>query len=237
MKTKAFTFFLFLLPAVLCAQPDSSKFCIRLNGGYADVGSSNGLSSLGAVSSSNRQWEISLAAGYVIDKHWEIGLGFNYRKQKINALAEFDFPIPDQLWLEPDQQQWLEMLGMEFTETKMHLTTFDLYAIRNWRLFSRLYFTPKLTFRIGKAKGTQESVIVTSTGWAPILIGSNNDISYDYAALQLVPALTFHINRHFALNLELGSFQFSAIDWEWDNKQWEATVNPAYWRLGTVFSF
>ncbi|MDR2914055.1 MAG: outer membrane beta-barrel protein [Tannerella sp.] len=250
MTTNKFLLLLLLFPLTVAAQPDSSRFNIRLNGGYADIASSNGVSSLGAVSSNSRQWEVSLSAGYIIDKHWEIGLGFSYQKQKTRAQSTVNIPI-DPYWLGQEYAgtgtYWL---GVEQTEANVHLTTFDIYTAGYWRLFNRFYFTPKLTFRIGGAKGTQESVLATATEYQindfyvllpasprPQLTSRESNISYDYAALQLAPAFTFYINRHFALNLETGSFHFSAIDWEWDNKQWLANVNPAYWRLGIVVAF
>jgi hypothetical protein len=88
----------------------------------------------------------------VIGKRWEVGLGFGYRKQKASILSQLYFPTQGAQWL-----------GVEATETNVRLITFDAYTIRYWRLFSRLYFTPKLIFSIGGAKETQETNMATDS--------------------------------------------------------------------------
>jgi hypothetical protein len=235
-------FLLLLFPLFANAQPDSSKFHIRLNAGYADIASTNGLISLSAISSNSRQWETSLSAGYIINSYWEAGISFSYLKQRIQAESFHYFPVYHK-----------NILGSEQTETKIHLVAVDIYTVGYRQLFSRLYFTPKLAFTVGRGNGVQKSSfqadaypIGSGNGifeWYPedevsrYSTVNENNISYDYAALNLAPAFTYYLNRHFALNLETGIFMFSTIDWKWDNKQWLANVNPTYWRLGIIVAF
>ena len=50
-----------------------------------------------------------------------------------------------------------------------------------------------------------------------LIIGETTKISYNYFAMSLVPAFSYYLNQHFAINLETGNFKFNIIDWEW---QW-----------------
>jgi len=223
MKNIFFSLFL-LFPLFVHAQPDSSRFIIRFNGGYADTGSSNGVASLGALASNTGAWNVGLAVGLPLGKHWEAGIGFEYWKQKTIAQSEIYLPL-----------QWQ---AMQQTETDMKLIVGKLYMAGRWQLFSRLYFTPIFSTGIGKATEIQ----MINTYVAEYMSYFNwwineSDISYDYFSINLAPAFSFYLNHHFALNLEIGSFSFSTTDWEWDNKQWLANINPAYWKLGIIVSF
>jgi len=232
--TKNGFFSLFLLfPLFAYAQMDSSRFIIRFNGGYADTGSSNGVASLGALASNTGAWNVGLAVGLPLGKHWEAGIGFEYWKQKTEALSEIYLP-----------KQWL---AMQSTETDMKLIIGKLYLAGRCKLFSQLYFSPIFSTGIGKATSTQTSFTAVrqdfdgqlqiGDGDALIAWGSESVISYDYFSINLAPTFSFYLNRHFALNLETGSFSFSTTDWEWDNKQWLASINPTYWKLGIIVTF
>ena len=102
------------------------------------------------------------------------------------------------------------------------------YLAGHWRMSNRLYFNPMLSLGIGKVKSGSEVLN---------FLGFESDFSYDYFAINLAPAFSFYLNPHFALNLETGSFSFATTDWEWDNKQWLAHINPAYWKLGIIVMF
>ena len=216
---------LFLLfPSLAYAQKDSSSVIIRFNGGYADTGSSNGVASLGSTASNSRDWNVGLTVGLPVGKRWEVGLGFEYWKQR--TIAESTIYFPNQ------------SLHMQFTETDVNLIIGKAYAAGRWKLFSQLYFNPMLLVGIGKAKGTQSY----QTAFSPnmqinYLVEGESKISYDYFAIRLAPAFFYYFNRHFAINLETGSFRFTTSDWKWDNKQWLANVNPAYWQLGVIITF
>ena len=232
-----FTLFL-LFPLLAFAQPDSSSVVLRFSGGYADTGSSNGVASLGATSSNTRDWNVRLTVGLPVGKCWEVGLGFEYLKQKTTAESK--------IYL---QKQWL---AIERTETVMNLFIGKVYMAGHWRILNRLYFNPMLYLGIGKAKGTQKSdkavreMVYIEPGTI-IDIGppsqinglwfSEMKISYDYFAIGLAPAFSYYLTKHFALNLETGNFRFSTADWDWDNKQWLANVNPMYWQLGIIVTF
>ena len=227
---------LLLFPLLAYAQPDSSKLIIRFNGGYADTGSSNGVASLGASESNSRNWNVGLTVGFPFGKRWEAGVGFEYWKQKTIAKSTMYLP-----------KQWS---AMEVTETNLNLIVVKVYMSGYWRIFNRLYFNPMFSVGIGRAKGTLESfkavrediTIDDFLVLQPIsqINGAWNyesKISYDYFAMNLAPAFSFYLDRHFALNLETGSFSFSTTEWEWNNKQWLANVNPAYWKLGIIVTF
>ena len=224
---------LFLLFSSLAyAQKDSSSVIIRFNGGYADTGSSNGVASLGSTVSNSRDWNVGLTLGLPVGKRWEVGLGFEYWKQKTVALYSIYLP-----------KQWA---AMELAETKMNIFIGKVYVAGRWQLFNHLYFNPMLSVGIGKATGTQKShtavtKIFTEGGLVQDDISgawtSEPDISFNYFAISLSPAFSYYFNRHFALNLETGDFRFTTSDWKWDNKQWLANVNPVYWRLGVIITF
>jgi len=230
-------FALFLLfPLLACAQKDSSSVIIRFNGGYADTGSSNGVATLGSTASNSRDWNVGLTVGLPVGKRWEVGLGFEYWKQKTIAQSTIYLP-----------KQWI---AREMTETDMNIIIGKAYVTRRWQLLSRLYFHPMISVGIGKAKGILVSFkavreeININDGFElqlPSQIdgawGYESKISYDYFAIGLAPAFSYYFNRHFALNLEIGNFRFATTDWEWDNKQWLASVNPAYWKLGVIVTF
>lgn len=235
MVKNKFFLLLFLFPLLASAQPDSSFLILRFNGGYADIGSSNGAASLGAVESSIRDWNIGLTVGFPVSDHWEAGIGFEYRKQKATTGSEIYLP-----------QQWV---AMQLTETDINLVIGKAYLAGSWRLFSRLYFNPVLSVGIGQATGVQKYLTAARAYISPSEIisigesvytgniGGESDISYSYFAIGLAPAFSFYFTRHFALNLETGNFRFSTTDWKWDNKQWLANINPEYWRLGIVVAF
>ena len=236
MNKKNFFSLLLLFPLFAYAQPDSSKLIIRFNGGYADTGSSNGVSSLGSVASNSRDWNVGLSVGLPVGKRWEVGFGFEFWKQKTIAQATIDLP-----------KQWI---AMEMTETDMNIIVGKVYLAGHWRIFNRLYFNPMLSLGIGKAKSVLESFKLVREPiniddipvlQPPSLIdgfwGNGSKISYDYFAIGLAPSFSYYFNRHFALNLETGSFSLSTTDWEWDNKQWLANINPTYWKLGIIVTF
>jgi hypothetical protein len=233
---KKYFFALFLLiPFLACAQKDSSRLILRFNGGYADTGSSNWVTSLGASAYTTRDWDVGLTVGLPFGERWEAGVGFEYGRMK--TVANYSIYLP---------KQWM---AMEVAETKMNLFIGKAYVAGRWKLFSRLYFNPILSVGIGKATGTKisqaawvqelntDEITIITPGTQPQAWGSESDISYDYFAIGLSPAFSFYFTRHFALNLETGSFRFSTSDWKWDNKQWLANVNPAYWQLGIIVSF
>lgn len=228
----AFVFYLFF-PLLMHAQSDSVAFFLRFTGGYADVGSSNGVSSLGAVAGNTRSWNAGLTMGFSLSKHWEAGFGFEYQKQK--SETESRLFVPKQL------------MGLQLTQTDINLVIGRAYLAGCWHLFSRLYFNPILSVGVGKATGTQTNLTATTNIQADdsfvhitepkdYLGGGETDISYKYFAVGIAPAFTFYLNRHLALNLETGNFQFSTTDWKWENKQWLANVNPAYWKLGIIWT-
>ena len=222
-------FALFLLfPLLACAQKDSSSVIIRFNGGYADTGSSNGVASLGSTASNSRDWNVGLTVGLPVGKRWEVGLGFEYWKQR--TIAESTIYFPNQ------------SLYMQFTETDVNLIIGKAYISGHWKLFNRLYFSPILSMGIGKAKGTQSDQTAFSHNlqeqqYLSYMVGGESKISYDYFAIGLAPTFSYYFNRHFALNLETGNFRFATTDWEWSNKQWLANANPAYWQLGAIIAF
>jgi len=235
MAKKIFFPLFLLFSSFVNAQPDSSLLVIRFNGGYVDSGSSNGVDYLGALISNTSAWNVGLTVGLPLGKRWEAGIGFEYWKQKTIALSQLYIP-----------KQWI---AMQNTSTNMNLITGKLYMAGRWQLFSRLYFTPMLSTGIGKATVVQESITAVrqdfiSDGLVLIedqiisgLWNDESDISYKYFSVDLAPAFSFYFNRHFALNLETGSFSFSTTDWKWDNKQWLANINPAYWKLGIIVTF
>ena len=234
MKINVIFFALFFVPLYLYAQPDSSRVFIRFNGGYTDYSSSNGASSLAAVSSNNTTWESCLTIGFSVARNWEVGLGIEFQKQKTEAISSMFVSTP---------RKWA---SQQITETHIHLLMGKIYAAKYWRLFSRLYFNPDISFGIGKWQGTQKDITLYAeeapvdeivVGPPSLTTGGKSDISYDYLALSLTPAFTFFFNRHIAINLATGCFQFSTTNWVWDNRQWLANVNPAYWKLGVIVSF
>ena len=220
-----FTLFL-LIPILVNAQRDSSSLIFRFNGGYADISSSNGAFSLGASASNTRDWNVALSVGIPVGKRWEVGLGFEYIKQKTVSESIIDMPI-----------QWS---AYQITETDVNLFIGKIYMAGHWQLFKRLYFNPILSAGIGKAKGTQ--IGATRTASYPdyiygVLWLNKAEMSHDYFAIGLTPAFYYYITKHFALNLEAGNFRFSTTDWEWDNKQWLANINPMFWQLGIMVAF
>lgn len=218
----------------LHAQLDSASVLIRFKGGYADYSSSNGVSSLGAVNAANTEWNLDLSVGWKVGKA-EVGLGVEYRKQKSEALSEIYRP-----------NEWM---AVQQTETKIHLFLGKLYFARHFRLFNRFYFIPDFTLYYGIADGKQDALTASREALSSesfyVLQGGNSssltfytqDISYDYLAFRLAPAFAFFITQRFALHLETGSFQFSMVDAEWDNRQFVANINPSYWQLGIMFAF
>ena len=236
MTKNLFLWLLLLFPLLAYAQPDSSKMTIRFNGGYADTGSSNGVASLGASESNSRNWNVGLTVGFPVGKNWEAGFGFEYWKQKTIAQATINLP-----------KQWI---AVELTETDMNITIGKFYLAGHWQIFNRLYFNPILSVCIGGAKATLESLKAVrepiNIDDIPVLQppsqingawGYVSKISYDYFAIGLAPSFSYYLNRHFALNLETGSFSLSTTDWEWDNKQWLVNINPTYWKLGIIVTF
>lgn len=224
--------FLLLFPLFAVAQPDSCNIVLRFGGGYADTGTSNGAVSI----TGTRNWNLGLNVGLPLGKHWEAGIGFEYQRQRTSTLSELYIPK--------------HYLVQQTAETKINLTIGKVYAAGHWQLFKRIYFNPVISTGIGKAKGRQTSyvaarpyigypdeLILLDPSDRPALESTESDISYDLFAISLAPAFSFYLNRHFALHLEVGSFAFATTDWDWDNKQWLATVNPAYWQLGIIAAF
>ena len=226
-KNKFFVLFL-LFPLFAHAQRDSSSTILRFNGGYADIGTSNGVASLGASASNTRDWNVGLSVGFPVEKNIEAGFGFEYRKQKIATTS--------QIFIPPREQMLPSRFGaIQFTDTDMNLIIGKAYLIRYWRLFNRLYFNPMLSIGIGKVTGTQKTNTLHVPPNEPFFrYYYESTISYGYFALSLAPAFSFYLTPQFALNLEIGSFQFSTTDRKWDNKQWLANVNPVYWQLGII---
>ena len=232
--TKKIFFSLFLLfPLFAHAQMDSSRLIIRFNGGYADTGSSNGVASLSTLTSNTSAWNVGLVVGLPLGKRWEAGIGLEYMKQK--TAAESQIHLPEQY------------LAQQSTDTDMKLIIGKFYMTGRWQLFNRLYFTPILSTGIGKVIVTQEvktrrilydsslfeqGIFLNSALWY-----SELETSYNYFEIGFAPAFFFYLNHRFALNLETGSFSFATTDWEWDNKQWLANVNPVYWKLGIIVLF
>ena len=227
---------LLMIPVLAYAQPDSSSFILHFSGGYADLGTSNGVSSLGSVISNANNWNVGLTVGLPIGKKWAAGIGFEYLKQKNTTLSEIYIP-----------KEWY---AIQETETKINLIIGKVYLAGYWRLVNNLYFNPIFSSNVGKANSAQVSMKFVTKDYSslpnefvlieienPILIGEKEDISYNYFALSFAPAFSFYFTRNFALNLETGNFQFSATDWKWDNKQWLANINPTYWRLGIIVAF
>lgn len=214
----------------LYAQSDSASFLIRFKGGYADYGTSNGVSSLGSANSANTAWNLDLSVGWKINKAWEAGFGIEYQKQKSDAYSEIYLP-----------NQWY---AVQLTKTDINLFLGKIYIAWHLRLFNRIYFIPDMALYYGKADGKQE----VATAYRKHLSSDElelgevyfsstlgiQDISYDYLALKFAPAFAFFITKHFAMNLEIGSFGFNMIDDEWN---WTANINPTYWKLGVIFAF
>ena len=217
---------LFLLfSSLVCAQPDSSKLIIRINGGYADTGSSNGVASLGSNVSDSRNWNVGLTVGLPFGKRWEAGVGFEYWKQKTETISEIFV-----------RTQWD---AIQSTKTDVKLIIGKFYMAGQWKLFDQLYFNPMFSIGIGKATTTliYQDFFAEYNSYFNYYVPVKSDISYKYFAINLAPAFSFYFNRYFALNLETGSFSFATTDWEWDNKQWLANINPAYWKLGIIVTF
>ena len=236
MKYKILFSCFILIPLCLYAQPDSSRVFIRFNGGYTDYGSSNGVASQPAVNSNNTAWETGLSAGFSIARNWEVGLGVAFQKQKTEAISEMDI--------------FMKLASLQYTETEISLILGKIYVAGYRRLFSRLYFNPGFAIGIGKGKGTQKNMTayketiyafpfdeLPDDPFSQSITTGKEDISYDYMAISFTPAFTFFFNRHIALSLETGCFQFNTTDWDRDNRRWIVNINPAYWKLGVVVSF
>jgi len=229
-KNTIFVLF-FLFSSLVNAQSDSSFLFIRLNVGYADISSSNGAASLGASASNISDWNIGLSVGIPVGKRLEAGLGFEYTKQNVENVSIISVP--------------LYFDSMELTETNANLFIGKAYLVGHWRIFNRLYFNPMFSFGVGKAKGKQKIVTLANNLNAPQ--GEYHEylshwlreasFSYDFFAVSLAPSFSFFFNKHFALNIETGAFQFATTDWEWDNRQWLATIKPQYWQAGIILAF
>jgi hypothetical protein len=146
IKIKIIIIFL-LLPVLAYTQLDSSSFIIRLNGGYADIDLSNGVASLGGVASNTSSWNAGFSLGLVVNKKWEVGLGFDYMKQKTTAESLISVPTLSTMWY-----------AYQITDTKISLFAGKFYLSGYWRLFNYLYFSPVFSTSIGKAKGFQKTL-------------------------------------------------------------------------------
>jgi len=221
--TRKIFFLLFLLfPLFAHAQMDSSRFIVRFNGGYADTGSSNGVATSNALTTNNSSWNVGLTIGLPFGKRWEAGVGFEYWKQKTETVSTVNV-----------LSQWDKM---QTTKTDMKVIIGKAYVAGRWKLSSKLYFNPILSVGIGKIKSTQAAktflLNLPENFWLNGFVGDNN-----YFSLDLAPTFSYYLTKHFALNLETGSFGFSTTDWKRDNKQWLANVNPVYWKLGIIVLF
>jgi len=235
-----------LIPLLAYAQPDSSQVIIRFNGGYTDLGLHNGVFSLGAVTAKNTEWNLGLSVGLTFGKNYEAGVGFEYIKQKIDAFSEVSIPI-----------QNLELTyTIQGTLTDLNFFIGKVYLSKNWRIINKLYFSTIFSASVGKATGTQE--VYTFKGIfkyqseksndpkdffqkreeeANIFYRRNYTLSHDYFGINLSPAFSYYFTRHFALNLETGIFGLNIIDWDWENKQCLASINPAFWQFGIIVAF
>lgn len=232
MKNILLTSLFLLLSVNLIAQFDNNKI-LRFNVGYAEVGTSNGVSSIGAVSTDVSEGEIGLTFGFLVNKQWELGLGINYEYQHSNAISEVE---ATGLWR-----------GIQITDTKVHKVMGRIYTAYNVKLFNKLYFNPVISLNIGHAMGNVSVKTMTSglnspdptsyTEYFSLWIFPDTKISYDYCAFRAAPALTYFFNNKIAATMNFGNFQLSMIDWEWDSHQWIASFRPAYWQLGFIIAF
>ena len=233
MKNNAFFFLLLLCSIPVFAQPDSSKVAIRLVGGYNDATTSNGVASMGAVTSAMKACNLGLSVGVRIDKNWEVGLGAEYQKQKQATTSSMYIP-----------EQWI---ALEETNTKAHILMGKLYAAYYWKLVHRLYFNPKIELAYGELKGKQEGLTAFISKKTPgfmhiaeddYSVGSSElDLSSGYLGVAIVPTFSFFFSKRVAAFFETGRFQLELMDAKWDNRQWTADLNPASWRVGVMVAF
>ena len=222
----------FFVPMSLLAigQNDSLNLVFRLSGGYADVTTSTEMGVLGKSATKTSTGVIDFTVGLLIRQHFEMGLGIEYQKQKIEDRGYLF--VPSKLYAD------------EFAESNVKAFLGKFYAASHWRLFNRLYFAPKYTLAAGKASGTVKSSIqyvtdlkipdfahITNSDGMPVVIRTEDDIDYSCFAVAIIPAFNFQFTKHFALTLETGAFQLSTVG---DNHQWLANISPVYWNLGFI---
>ncbi|MCL2073536.1 MAG: outer membrane beta-barrel protein [Marinilabiliaceae bacterium] len=234
MKNLIFLTLFLIIPVFTHAQPDSSKIIIRFSGGYSDNALSNGVTSIGAVNANITDWNLGLKIGTLVGKNIEIGLGIDYLKQQSEAQSQI--LIRDYRWI------------YEYTTTDAHLVVGKAYLSYRWQILNRFYFNPIFSIDIGKTKGEQviftalsdetfSSEPTTNLPISDIIWLGKESFSHNYFAINLSPAFSYYFSPHFAINLEIGRFGYSTIDWGLENKQWLASLNPAYWQVGLIFAF
>lgn len=224
---------LLLLPQLLQAQSDKNKWSFRLHAGYADNSSSNGVYSLGTNQLTGRDYNTDLSIGFHLSKRWECGVGFYYGRQDNRVTSSLYVPM--------------EFYATEITRTKLNLFMWEYYLTGKFQIFKGLYFSPIMSYNSGHADETKghyifkcQEVLRPNTTF-PSFENVLQDRyiyynTYYYSSIAVMPAFTFYINNHFALNLQTGIFSISMIDDDFSSRSCLADINPSSWRLGLVFS-
>ncbi|MDR0833866.1 MAG: outer membrane beta-barrel protein [Candidatus Symbiothrix sp.] len=241
MKTKILAFVLLFSPFLAVAQMDSTTHIrIQLRGGYADQTATTGAASISAAVSQGSSWNVGLTLGAALNRNWEVGVGVEYQRQKMETTSSLFLPFGDETWM-----------AQGLTETKVSAPVFSLYSAYYLHLCNRLYLTPRLMVGYGNAKRENRDIIATMTSfptehYITLSSGSimksgvretSSEYEYEYFGVQLSPELQYFFNDNIGVSLGLGGIQLAFVDWAWDSKQWIADFSPAYWKLGLVLAF
>ncbi|GHT25602.1 hypothetical protein AGMMS4957_20710 [Bacteroidia bacterium] len=211
---------------------------VQFRVGYADQTTTTGAAYVSAAVSQISSWNVGLTLGAALNKNWELGVGFEYRHQKMKTMSELYLPFSNE-----------QVMAQQQTETKVSLPVFSLYSAYYIHLSNRFYFTPRL--EVGYGQATEKNTAVTETvtlyrtdefdyfspGKSGKELRAFSPPKYDCFAMQLSPELRYFLSDNIGVSLGLGGVQLSLVDWEWDSKQWIANFNPAYWKLGMVVAF
>jgi len=236
------TFFLigFLLVSFYSyAQMCDSCFVFRLDGAYNESTTNNALS-YNYNGAKSKNGGVFLSVGRVF-KRWGIGAGFEYNRNKTEAIAQFYKP----------SETTATLLAEDRTVT-LNMYGGALYVTHYLPVWRNLYFTPGFYVSYGVIKGDSEGIFISKEkypttvlsepayqNWtlgSPVFVtGYKQDISMTYFYMQLSPELTWLFSTHFGLNLQMGGFRIDVLDSDWKNSTKQINFNPSFWKLGILF--
>ena len=232
------TFFLigfFLISFCSYGQICDSCFVFRLNGAYNESATNNALSyNYNGAKSKNGGVFLSVERVF---KCWGIGAGFEYNRNKTEAIAQFYKP----------SETTATLLAEDRTVT-LNMYGGALYITHYLPVWRNLYLTPGFYLGCGAIKGDSEGVFISTSSYPTTITdnpdyqnstnfvtGYKQDISMIYFYMQLSPELTWLFSTHFGLNLQMGGFRIDVLDSDWKNSTKQINFNPSFWKLGILF--
>lgn len=172
-----------------------------------------------------------ISAGFFLTDRFIVGFGLEFNK---SAEDRYALLILNNSYIQEEKMK-----------IKSSLLSPNLYAGWYFKIINNFYCNVNLKISYGKinteyqskigarSKFTRDSVqFYPIDGSLAYSATFESDSKFDYFSAGIHPQVTYFMTKNFGIYISLGSIEYSILDWENDNSEWNANFNPSYWRFG-----